>query len=256
MFTKEFLIPIIITIVIITILAILFASVLKKKKYEKLKELPFALVKNFTFTAHTGCVGTDDNSLEAIETGVKHGVDIVEFDLYFTEDDKPVLSHNKPKGNEFTLEQAFEKVSQYPSLKANVDLKSYGNLEKVITCAEKYSIKDRIFFTGIFLKDVDAVKKACPDIDYYLNYKIEKPGKQTDDYIKSLIKTVKDSGAVGLNCNYRNVTKKLINAFRENGLQVSVWTVNDEKAMYEVLQLSPDNITTRRPDILKTIINK
>lgn len=256
MFTKETLIPIIITITIVAILAVLFASVSKKKKFEKLKKLPFTLVKNFTYTAHTGCVGTADNSLEAIDTGAKHGVDIVEFDLYFTEDDKPILSHDKPKGNEFTLEQAFEKVGQYPTLKANVDLKSYGTLEKVVACAEKYNIKDRFFFTGIFLKDVDAVKKACPETAYYLNYKIEKPAKQTDDYIRNLIKTVKDSGAVGLNCNYRNVTKKLVNSFRENGLQVSVWTVNDEKAMYRVLQLSPDNITTRRPDILKTIIKK
>ena len=28
-------------------------------------------VDGFTYTAHTGCVGTKDNSLESIETGVK-----------------------------------------------------------------------------------------------------------------------------------------------------------------------------------------
>ncbi len=253
---KELIISIIIAIIVTTILTILLISVSKKNKLSKLKKQIFSLPENFTITAHTGCIGTADNSLEAIEAGANNGVDIVEFDLYFTKDDEPVLSHDKPKGNEFTLEQAFEKVSEYPNFKANVDLKSYGSLEKVVSCAEKYNLQDRIFFTGIFLKDVEAVKKACPNIDYYLNHSIEKRGNQTDEYIKNLVKTVKDCGAVGINCNYRNVTKKLVAAFKESGLQVSVWTVNDEKAMYKVLLLSPDNITTRRPDILKNIIKK
>ena len=186
--------------------------------------------------------------------GAKHGADIVEFDLYFTKDDEPVLSHDKPVGNEITLDHAFKKISEYEGLKVNVDLKSYGSLEKVVECAEKYDIKDRIFFTGIFLEEVEAVKKDCPDIEYYLNYEIDKESKQTDEYLNSLVETVKESGAVGINCNYKNVTEKMVKAFRENGLLVSVWTVNDEKDMYKVLQLQPDNITTRNPDILGDIV--
>lgn len=244
----------IISLGILNVLVEQFEIFLYEKELENLKKQPFTLTENFTYTAHTGCVGTPDNSLEAIKIGAKYGVDIVEFDLYFTKNDEPVLSHDEPVGNEFTLDQAFKKVSEYESLKANVDLKSYGSLEKVVECAEKYGIKDRIFFTGIFLKDVEAVKKACPDIEYYLNYEIEKGRKQTDEYLENLVKTVKDSGAIGINCSYKNVTEKMVKAFRENGLLVSVWTVNDEKDMYKVLQLQPDNITTRNPDILGDIV--
>ena len=82
----------------------------------------------------------------------------------------------------------------------------------------------------------------------------DKTDKETDEYLESLVKTVKDSGAVGINCSYKNVTEKMIKAFRDNGLLVSVWTVNDEKDMYKVLQLRPDNITTRHPDILGEIV--
>ena len=253
---KKKFVLIIISVLLLAILAISTIFLINKMELENLKNQPINLPENFTYTAHTGCVGTADNSLEAIEIGAKYGADIVEFDLYFTKDDEAVLSHDKPKGNEVTLDQAFQKVSEYPSLKVNVDVKSYGSLEKVVACAEKYNLKERIFFTGIFLKDVEAAKKACPEIDYYLNCDIEKESKQTEEYLNTLVKTVKDSGAVGINCNYKNVTQDLVDAFRENGLLVSVWTVNEEKAMYEVLQLSPDNITTRNPDVLKTIIKK
>ena len=61
--------------------------------------------------------------------GAKHGADIVEFDVYFTKNDEPVLSHDKPKGNEVTLDEALKKVSEYENLKANIDFKSYGSLE-------------------------------------------------------------------------------------------------------------------------------
>ena len=251
---KNVIFLIIIAVIILVILITSFVIFVDKRELNNLKNQPFTLSENFTYTAHTGCVGTPDNSLEAIKTGAECGADIVEFDLYFTKDDEPVLSHDKPTGNEFTLDQAFEKVSEYEDLKVNVDLKSYGSLEKVVECAEKHEIKDRIFFTGIFSEDVEAVKKACPDIEYYLNYEIEKESKQTDEYLNNLIETVKESGAVGINCHYKNVTEKMVKAFRENGLLVSVWTVNDEKDMYKVLQLQPDNITTRNPDILGDIV--
>ena len=251
---KNIVVLIIIAIIIFAILITSFVIFLNKKELQNLRSQPITLSENFTYTAHTGCVGTPDNSLEAIEMGAKHGADIVEFDLYFTKDDEPVLSHDKPVGNEITLDHAFKKISEYEGLKVNVDLKSYSSLEKVVECAEKYGIKDRIFFTGIFLKDVEAVKKACPDIEYYLNYEIDKESKQTEEYLNSLVETVKESGAVGINCNYKNVTEKMVKAFRENGLLVSVWTVNDEKDMYKVLQLQPDNITTRNPDILGDIV--
>lgn len=246
--------------IVIVLLAFLCACVIifiKKKKSEnlqKMKDLPITLPKDFTYTAHTGCVGTKDNSLEAIEAGAQYGADIVEFDLNFTKGGEPVLSHDKPKGGEFTLDDAFKKVSEFEKLKVNIDIKSCADLRVILPLAEKHGIKDRIFFTGVTLSDVEAVKKACPDIDYYLNYSVTKPQKQTDEYLQSIADKVKGCGAVGINFNKDNATKKLVDKFHENGLLVSIWTVNTEKEMYRILHLSPDNITTRKPDIMSSIL--
>lgn len=227
----------------------------KKKESEFYKNQPINLPQNFTYTAHTGCCGTADNSLEAIKVGVENGADIVEFDLYFTEDGKALLSHDVPKGNEVTLDEAFKLISTYKNIKVNVDVKKCdNNLHVVYDSAEKYKIADRIFFTGIFLDDVEAVKNECPTVPYYLNYEVLKENKQTPEYLNDLVKIVKDSGAVGINFNKDSATKDLVDIFHNNDLLASIWTVNEEDDMYKILYFAPDNITTRNPEVLNKIL--
>lgn len=214
----------------------------------------FTLPEGFTVTAHTGCCGTPDNSLEAIETAVKYGADTVEFDLQFTSDGEPVLSHDAPKGNNITLDEAFKKISTYKNITVNVDVKTTAHLEKVKPLADKYGITDRIFYTGIFEENVSAVKKDSPEIPYFLNVKVN---KSTDrEYLLSLVKKVKDCGAVGINFNKKSATKELVEVFHENGLLVSIWTAKTKRDIYRILALSPDNITTRRPDLAKEILKR
>lgn len=248
-------------ITIVVVFIAVFSSIIggvifmdNKKEQEFYKSQPISLPTDFTYTAHTGCCGTEDNSLEAIKVGMENGADIVEFDLYFTEDRKAVLSHDEPKGNEVTLDEAFKLISTYEKVKVNVDVKKCDdNLHIVYDLAEKYNITDRIFFTGIFLEDVGTVKKECSTVPYYLNYEVLKENKQTPEYLNDLVKIVKDSGAVGINFNKDSATKELVEKFHENDLLVSIWTVNEEKDMYKILYFAPDNITTRNPDVLKEI---
>lgn len=205
-----------------------------------------------TYTAHTGCMDTKPNSIQSIEAGYENGASIVEFDLNFDKNSEPVLSHDEPKGDEVTLDEAFRKVSTYENLKVNVDVKSDKYLEKVKPLAEKYGIENRIFFTGIhdgFVKNASST-----GVEYYLNVNVDKKRKQTKEYLLSLVKKVKAAGAVGINFNYRNATKRLVKAFHDNGLLVSIWTVDNKIAMRRILSFSPDNITTRKPDVLRKII--
>lgn len=223
-------------------------------KMNELKNAENNLPANFTYTAHTGCVGTKENSLESIEKGYENGADIVEFDLNFDESGNPVLCHDEPKGGEVTLAEAFSKVSEYENLKVNVDAKSDLYLEKVKPLAEKYGISDRIFFTGIKDEFVENARKA--GVDYYLNVDVENPSKHSAEYLLSLVKKVKEAGAVGINFNKNNASSELVEAFHENGLLVSIWTVDSKTEMYEILLLSPDNITTRNPDMMKKILEE
>lgn len=229
-------------------------SAIEKIQLKKYKSIPLSLSENFTLTAHTGCSATEDNSLESIEVGVQNGADIVEFDLNFDKSGMPVLSHDEPKGNEVTLDEAFKKLSEYPHLKANVDVKNTANLKAVRFLAEKNGVLQQIFYTGIEEKDVEAVKTQTPEIPYYLNMDVLSGKKHTEEYLMSLVQKVKACKAIGINFNKKNASKDLVDTFHENGLLVSIWTVNDEVDMYRILSYSPDNITTRNPDLLSQIL--
>ena len=243
-------------ICIVAVGAIIGASFLIKSQVEfnKLKNTPLNLPDGFTYTAHAGCVNTPDDSLESIDAGVEYNAPIVEIDLNFNDDNVPVLSHSTPIGGEITLDEAFERISKYENLKVNIDVKSTSNLQEVVVLADKYGITDRIFFTGVTLDFVSAVHEACPNIPHYLNVEVLPTKKQSKEYLFSLVQLVKDNGAIGINFNKDSATKELVDIFHENGLLVSIWTVNKEKDIYKILNLAPDNITTRQPDIIMKIL--
>lgn len=226
----------------------------KRAELKKLEKSTPELPENFTYTAHTGCMGTKANSLDSFEAAVRNGAAVVEFDLNFTADGKAVLSHDDPVGGEISLDEAFRKISGYDDLLVNVDVKNTHDLAQVRPLAEKHGIADRIFYTGIHDGFVEAVKKDSPDVPYYLNVSVEK--NTSEAYIRSLVEKVKDSGAVGINFNKKYASKALVDAFHENGLLVSVWTANNKSDICRLLSLSPDNITTKRPDIIKSIFEK
>lgn len=246
-----------IVIILILCLSVLAAGIFSGVyllTLNKYKNAEYNLPKGFTITAHTGCIGTDENSLDSIKKGEENGADIIEFDLYFDKDGNPVLSHDEPTGNEVTLEEAFKLLATYKDTKANVDVKTVDALEKVYPSAVKYNVQDRIFYTGINDGFVEAVKEKSPEMKYYLNVNVDNKKNKDEEYLLSLVEKVKSAGAIGINFNYKSASKELVDIFHENGLLVSIWTVDNKYNMYKILSFGPDNITTKRPDKLAKII--
>lgn len=212
--------------------------------------------RTFTVTAHTGAMGTPENSLESMRVGFENA-DIVEFDVRFNANKIPVLCHGWPVSrNAVLLEEAFRLLAQHPDKMANVDLKSTDNMPAVQELAERTGVLKQIFFTGVGASFVSAVQKGAPKIAYYLNCDIIPLLKNSTAYARWLAKRVADSGAVGLNCNYRNTTPRIVAAMRENGLLVSLWTASDEEQLNKILRLGPDNVTTRIPDKVEAVLQQ
>ncbi len=208
---------------------------------------------NMTITAHTGCEGTDMNTIEAMEAGYKAGADIIEFDLTFKSDGTPVLSHGNPNKAKATFEDACMFLVEHPTLRANIDVKSTENMPAVLTLITSYGLNLRVFFTGVKEEFVDAVRTGCPGIAYYYNCYPNPFKTNSQDYLEDLVATVKEKGAIGINMHHMFVTKKLVKVFHDNGLKVSIWTVNDPYSMTRALYYAPDNITTKHP---LTMVNK
>lgn len=213
------------------------------------------LPENFTVTAHSGCEKTTPNSLNSLKAADKLNCDIAEVDVRFTDEGIPVMAHDRNFSDVTALEDAFALVSGFDRLKLNLDIKETSHLADIIPLAEKYSMTDRVFCTGIFEKDTQEIKKQLPGYTYYLNMGIKPAVFQTKRYLDKICRIIKENGAVGINCNHKKVTKKMVNYLHKNNLFVSLWTVDNEKDMKRVLSLCPDNITTRHPSELKKLIS-
>lgn len=213
------------------------------------------LPENFTITCHAGSLGTKANSLESVQTAVNWGADIVEFDVSFRPDGTAVIIHNSsPSQNQgVLLEEALKIVASVDNCKINLDIKSTVNLPEVDRLVKKHGLFERVFYTGVFEDWVETVKSTS-DIPYYLNHKITKEEADGKEAATEIFNRTKELGAIGINSHYENATSEFCKYAHENGLLVSLWTVNKIRDMARVISTAPDNITTKKPDILKYFI--
>lgn len=214
------------------------------------------LPEDFTVTAHSGCEGTPDNSMEFIRKGVEINAQILEVDVTFRADGTPVLIHKEQADADEGL--LFDEAVRYISensdtVRLNLDLKSTANLSGIVEILDRYGMRERCFYTGVNADFVEAVR-ADGELPYYLNTPITRWKKHSPKELNAALERVKKSGAIGINCSLKYASKEMVELFRENGLLVSYWTANSKKEMIKLLNIAPDNITTRRPVFLNELI--
>lgn len=223
------------------------------KTYDGL-ELTF--VDNFTITAHSGAYGTEMNTVESVKAAIDNGAQIVEVDIRQRPDGTVVMSHDlvvtNNDGNPFEDALALLKDS---SIMVNLDIKDTKALNNLHSLLVEYNVLDRAFLTGIETINVKAVKESdCADMDYYLNYMPSRPKVFFDEYRQKLIELLEETGAVGINCNYKYANSQLSTLLHKKGYKLSVWTVDTRRKAKKMLAIKPDNITTKQPEMIEDVI--
>ncbi|QSZ27112.1 glycerophosphodiester phosphodiesterase [Aceticella autotrophica] len=220
-------------------------------------------------TAHSGCMGTKMNSIAYLLKAIKLGVDIIEVDISITKDKIPVLYHDeyvdingeKKRVKDLTyeelkqnlndlllLEEAFDYVSAEEVL-INVDIKDCQEYEVIINEISKKYMSERVFITGCGSEVAQKIKKINPLIQVLLNAEKEK----TKDIQKVCNIAVKNLYC-GVNLDYRICSKEFVDFAHKRGLMVFVWTVDDIKAMREMIKKGVESITTNKVKELKEIL--
>ena len=212
------------------------------------------LPEGFTITCHAGSFRTKPNSLESLQTAVDWGANIVEFDVSFRPDGTAVIIHDSAPTMKqgILLDDALKIVADVDNCRINLDIKSTANLPEVDRLVNKHGLFERVFYTGVFEDWVDMVKKHS-EIPYYLNHKITPEEAFDRDCAQAVADRAKQLGAIGINSHFEHASKLFSDVMHKNGLLVSLWTVNNPKDMPRVLAVCPDNITTKRPQLLRRI---
>ena len=74
-------------------------------------------------TAHSGCDGTEDNSLEFVTYALRSEAGCLEVDVRKGQDGDLILSHDDNGGEGVFLRNVFERMAQVPEKMINCDLK-------------------------------------------------------------------------------------------------------------------------------------
>ena len=219
-------------------------------------EMELTFVEDFTVTAHTGAYNTQMNSVDFVQAAIDNGAKIIELDIRQRPDNTVVMSHDLVVTNNdgTPLEGALE-LLKGTDIKINLDIKETRVLNNLYRLLVEYNLAEQSFLTGIEMMNVKALKESdCANMEYYLNYIPSRAKVFFDDYRTKLIELLEDTGAVGINCNYKYANSQLSNLLHKKGYKLSVWTVDKERTAKKMLAIKPDNITTKDPEMIKNVI--
>ncbi len=234
---------------------VFFDKLINDKYYSRALSDSQRLPEGFTLTYHAGALRTKPNTVESIEAALADGASVVEFDVSFRPDGTAVIIHaDKPKENEgVLLDDALAAVAKDKNCRINLDIKSTANLPQVDILVKKHGLFERVFYTGVFRDWVETVK-ANSEIPYYLNHKVSAEEAANVSLLQKLAEEIIGLGAIGLNSNFSNANATVTEVMHKNGLLVSLWTVNNSKNAAKVISYLPDNITTKKPHLIKNMI--
>ena len=215
------------------------------------------VIGGVTVTAHAGAMHTTPNTLGSIKKCIQTGADIIEVDVTLRRDGTFVLIHkSRAADNQGVPFSEFLTLLSGNNVRVNLDLKAFDNLRALQDLISADGKLDRVFFTGVGIKNVSAVKESSPEIPYFLNAAADIKSLNNKEYAASFADGIKNSGAIGLNSNYLFLSRTIVNAAHDRGLLVSAWTVNGSATMRRLVEIGVDNITTKNPVRLQRLIGK
>ena len=201
-------------------------------------------------TAHSGCEGTPDNSIEHIRTAIASGAEAFEVDIHYINGEL-ILTHDAPQGEDRipTLADAFRLASEHPSICVNCDLKQDHIKEHVIALPKEYGMEDRILFTGYYYHEEENPMLAATTADWWIN-----TDNNAADNAYAIYANLNNEYRV-FNINYNTVYEEgFLDRVNEAGYHLSTWTVNDEQHLREMMAIPcVRNITTRIPKLALAI---
>lgn len=212
-------------------------------------------------TAHSGCEGTPDNSMESIRKAIELGADCVEIDIQADGRGGLWLAHDAldDYSDAVPLDAALRVISQSGTA-VNCDIKQEALLVPVLEAARAAGIpRDRLIFSGSvdvgrLRNDASIVRRAriflnltqiAPHLTPTPPRNWEEAAALFDARLEEIAGLVRRLGVECINPPYRMMPPERIDAALACGLQLSLWTVDEEADQRALMQKDLLNMTTR-----------
>jgi glycerophosphoryl diester phosphodiesterase len=229
--------------------------------------------------AHRGSsTGAPENSLSAIEKAIEEGADYAEIDVQETADSVVVLLHDTDlmriagvdrKIGDLTYQETRE-LDAGSWFSPDFAGERIPTLEEAIEVARgRIGLQVELKFNGLDYELAERVVKIIEEngfapqaqivsLDYAGILQVRKLNRDLETgYI--VFRAVGDIS--GLDVDFLSVnswiaTEDLVASIREAGKEIHVWTVNDRRRMYSLIDLGVDGILTDEPSVLRAVIEE
>lgn len=153
-----------------------------------------------------------------------------------------------------TLQQLLEEFSANKAL-LYLELKcATRQISQIVTVTcrilETHSVRERVIVECFDLSAIEEVKRIAPEIKTAALFEpnLRNPGSLLSD--RGLVERAKAAGAGEIALHYRLANKKTVEAAREAGLKVIVWTVDDPNWLARAREFGIDGLITNDPALL------
>lgn len=202
-------------------------------------------------TAHSGCDGTPDNSMEFVKYALASEGNCLEADIRRNKEGELILSHDETTEETVKLGQVFELLKEKPEKKINCDLKTPGLEVPVYQLAKEYGVDGQLIYSGAVSSFFMKVRmEKYPEVRVYWN--IENLILESDLGRNICMKQMEQAfhtavlySAQCINMEYHMFTDEVMELLKSMGLGGSAWTVNDPEDIRELMKKGITNITTR-----------
>lgn len=249
-----------------------------------LAELPYFSTPRPRVLAHRGlATAAPENTLLAFAHALAVGVTHIETDVHASSDGQAIIAHDpdlsrvagRPQrvgdltarelsqidlGHSQHLPTLLEALDAFPEARFNIDLKSAEAVAPTISAIEHARAVNRVLLTSFSERRRRAALRRLPQVATSasgprfaaaLFATVIRGGPLVRAALRGLHAVQIPPRAMGLD----TVSPARIRAFHAAGVEVHVWTINDEPDMRRLLALGVDGIVTDRADVAMKVVN-
>jgi glycerophosphoryl diester phosphodiesterase len=212
-----------------------------------------------------------ENSLQSIRRALSLPVDMIEFDIRRSRDNGLYVMHDKltgrTAGKNIDIERATsDKIAKVrlkngepvPTLSdvlglvagkcgLNLEIKSSGAGALTAQHLLSSGYQGRILVSSFQEDEVAAARQAMPLLQTSMIF---------DVFAVHNVQSYKMRGYNVISLRAKTVNVRLVDACHEQGLQIYVWTVDDEDEMRKFISWGVDGIYSNKPAVLKKVIDE
>lgn len=210
-----------------------------------------------------------ENSLESIRRALSHPVDMIELDIRKSRDNILYIMHDKLTGRtaekNIDIEHAASEAINQLRLKNGEPVPTLTDVLKTVAGSSGLNLELKSDGAGVltarhlalsgytgsvllssFKEDeVRAARRILPSVQTSVIF---------DVFTARNVPKYKARGYSIISLRYKTVSEALLSACHEQGIQVYVWTVDDEDEMRKYIEWGVDGIYSNKPGVLKELL--